>query len=140
MGSAVVKLAGLPMGVILKRLDECLIPDDREPILNFLEMLEVKLGGMFASTKATTQFHAALGIQIVLKIVKRMMNDEVVLRMAINIFDLQRSNSAVIMDFVKFGGFELFSKIQEAHGDDPYIMAQLPGFMKSVLGDKSSLI
>lgn len=126
-------LSSLSVPVLLDRIDECLIPDDREPLLNFLEALEGKLGGYFTKKEATIQFHIAGGTLILLKIMKRMIKDEVPLRMGVNIFDLQKDHTEVMLDFIKLGGLEILHKIMADHEEDLYLMAQTPNFLKIVL-------
>jgi hypothetical protein len=121
---------------LLTRIDECLIPDDREPLLNFLEMLEKQLAGFATKKNATIQFHSSSGTTIIIKIMKRMIKDEVTLRMGINIFDLQKSNTEVILDFIKYGGLEVINRIMTDHKEDVFLMAQTPLFLKAVLGNK----
>jgi hypothetical protein len=126
-------VGGLPVPAIIQRIDECLIPDDREPLLNYLEMLEQKLSGMSKQT-ATVSFHGSGGTTVMLKIMKRMLTDEVTLRMIINIFDLQKRNIPIILDFLKYGGLEMLIKIMVDHAEDIFLMAQAPDFKTYVLG------
>lgn len=126
-------IGGLSVPAIIQRIDECLIPDDREPLLNYLEMLEQKLSGM-SKKNATASFHSTGGTTVLLKIMKRMMMDEVTLRMIINIFDLQKRNIPIILDFLKYGGLEMLLKLMEDHAEDIFLMAQAPDFKIYVLG------
>ena len=130
-----VGLGSLSIPAIIQRIDECLIPDDREALLNYLEMLEKKLSGWSRNT-GTVLFQSSNGTIVMLKIMKRMISDEVTLRMAVNVFDLQKRNTPVILDFLKYGGLELLIKIMDDHADDIFLMAQLPTFKTHVLGDK----
>ncbi len=43
MGGGGNKPMALPTPQIVKRLDECLIPDERESVFDFIEMLDRKL-------------------------------------------------------------------------------------------------
>lgn len=119
---------------ILARLDECLIPDDREAILDFLEMLENKFKSYFRKKTNALLFMFHGGPIILLKVMKRMSNDEVVLRMGINIFDLQKKyNKPAILDFLKYGGLEILEKASVDHEEDLFLSDQIPPFRKSIL-------
>ena len=62
------------------------------------------------------------------------MNDEVILRLGINIFDLQRkTNRTAILEFMKIGGLELLDKTMIDHAEDLFLVDQIPPFKKSIL-------
>jgi hypothetical protein len=127
-------LSGLGVPVLLARIDECLIPDDRDPLINFLEMLEKQLSGLTTKRVATVQFQIHSGTQVILKIMKRMIKDEVPLRMGVNIFDLQKDNIEIMLEFLKYGGLEVLQRILVDHKEDQFLMMQTPPFLKIVLG------
>jgi hypothetical protein len=67
---------------------------------------------------------------------KRMMNDEVILRMGINVFDLQKKyNKAAILEFMKMGGLELLDKVMIDHAEDLFLVDQIPPFKRSILSE-----
>ena len=119
---------------ILTRIDECLIPDDREALLNYFEMLEKRFNAYFGRQTSAILFNHHNGTITILKIMKRMMNDEVILRMGINIFDLQKKyNKKAILEFMRIGGLELLDKTMIDHADDLFLIDQIPPFKKSIL-------
>lgn len=126
-------LGGLTVHSLLNRIDECLLPDDREPLLDYLEMLEKKIGGILTKNTSTIHFNTANGTQCLVKIMKKMINDEVTLRFALNIFDLQKRNVPIMIDFLRFGGLEILNEMLEKHSEDIFLMGQLPKFKKSLL-------
>lgn len=127
-------LGGLTVHSLLNRIDECLLPDDREPLLDYLEMLEAKIGGLLTKSTATIHFSSANGTQCLVKVMQKMINDEVTLRFALNIFDIQKRNVPVMIDFLRFGGLEILNEMLTKHSEDVFLMGQLPGFKKSLLG------
>lgn len=125
---------GLNVLEILTRIDECLIPDDREVILNYFEMLEKKLKAYFGRKTTATIFNHHNGTVTLLKVMKRMPDDEVVLRMGINIFDLQKKfNKTAILEFLKLGGLEIINRALIDHAEDLFLVDQIPPFKKSIL-------
>ena len=127
-------IGGLGVTALVKRIDECLLPDDREPLLNYLEILEYKLNGFMTKRTAPIQFYNANGTTVLLKVWKRMITDEVTLRMLVNIFDMQKTYKSTVLDFLKFGGLELLNKTIKDHAADVFLMSQAPNFKKSILG------
>jgi hypothetical protein len=131
-------LGGLKVSEIITRIDECLIPDDREPLLNYFEMLEKRFSGFFNFGRKTSAllFNHHNGTITLLKVMKRMMDDEVVLRLGINIFDLQRKiNKPAILEFMKMGGLELLDKTMIDHAEDLFLVDQIPPFKRSILSE-----
>ena len=126
-------LGGLSVPTLLHRIDECLLPDDREPLLDYLEMLEGKISGMLTKNTASVQFSTANGTQCLVKIMQKMINDEVTLRYALNIFDLQKRVVSIMLDFLKMGGLEILNDILIKHAEDSFLMTQAPNFKTSLL-------
>lgn len=126
-------VGGLSVPTLINRIDECLLPDDREPLLDYLEMLESKISGVLTKQAASIQFSTANGTQSLIKVMQKMINDEVTLRFALNIFDLQRKTVSIMIDFLKMGGLEVLNDIITKHAEDQFLMAQAPRFRTAVL-------
>ena len=129
MGGQQSKGVGLPISVIVKRLDECICPDERGPILDYLEMLESKL----LPVTGQSEFKEAKGVPIVIRVLRAMFEDDVVIRMSIAIFDVLKENTPLVMDIIQFGGLELIEKIKTNYEKDPYISITAPHLLKQVL-------
>ena len=129
-----IGVGGLTVHSLLNRIEECLLPDDREPLLDYLEMLEVKIKGILTKNTATINFQALNGTQCLLKVMKAMINDEVTLRYSLSIFDLQKRNVTIMIDFLRLGGLEILNQMLIKHSEDVFLMGQIPGFKKSLLG------
>ena len=71
MGASQSKKMMLPSSVIFKRLDECLIPDEKDTILDYFEMLETKLldKDKLVVELARAELKDLNGIPLVLKVV-----------------------------------------------------------------------
>ncbi len=133
MGNLQIQLTGMSVSSALLRIDECLLPDDREAVLNFLEMIEIKLGGTFTGKNATQQFQLAGGVSIFMKIMKKMIKDEVVLRLTISILELQKGNKESILEFIEKNGIDLLNKAFKFHEHDVFLRQQIPPFTKIVI-------
>ncbi len=70
MGAGQSKKLMLPSSLIFKRLDECLIPDEKDTILDYFEMLETKLldKDKFVVEQARAELKDLNGIPLVLKV------------------------------------------------------------------------
>jgi hypothetical protein len=133
-------IQGMKVPEIVTRIDECLIPDDREAILNYFEMLEKRFQSFFGKKRNALYFNHHNGTITILKVMKRMLNDEVILRMGINIFDLQKKfNKTAILEFLKMGGLEMLDKIMIEHAEDLFLVDQIPPFKRSILSKLSLL-
>ena len=117
----------------IRRIDECILPDDREPILDFFEGLEGRLADEETNEERAEEFHDANGVKILLKMFKRMNRDEVAIRLIVGCFESLCNSVVVIMDFIQFGGLELLEKASVAHEMDDFLKIMIPNLLKSVL-------
>ena len=74
MGNKPEKGAKLPTPLIVKRLSECLVPDEKETILDYFEMLDIKMTKKGEELKHRKQFRENRGAFITLKIVRKMID------------------------------------------------------------------
>jgi hypothetical protein len=84
-------------------------------------------------TNENTEFKEAKGVPIVIRILRAMFDDDVVIRMSIAIFDALKDNTSLVMDIIQFGGLELIDKIKTNYEKDPYISITAPHLLKQVL-------
>jgi hypothetical protein len=72
MGAAQSKRMMLPSSTIFKLLDECLIPDEKDTILDYFEMIELKLLDKDKSVveQARNELKGLGGIPLVLKVIR----------------------------------------------------------------------
>jgi hypothetical protein len=135
MGGAASKIASDHLDVknIVRRIDECILPDDREALLNFFELLEGKLTTLETKDETSEEFHNASGVKILLKLAKRLQRDEVGLRLIVGCFEQLTDNMEVIMDFIQWGGLEMLEKIITQHENDDFLKIMVPNLLKRVL-------
>ncbi len=101
-------------------------------------MLELKLTTKSSEESTRVEIRDCGGVAKILKIVKRMINDEVVVRLGLAVFEVSIGCTPIIMDFIQFGGVELILKIIKLHEGDAYLRVAMPQMLKSVLGKSLS--
>ncbi len=72
MGGNGSKVAALPVPMVLKRINECIIPDDKGAILDYVEMLDIALSNKKTVVLASQQLKECNGILLLLKLMKKM--------------------------------------------------------------------
>lgn len=79
MGNKNNKVAPLSLTLVVQRLNDCLIPDDREKILDFLELIDIGLTvkDEKAASKAAKQLKDADGVLLIIKLMKRLIDGKV---------------------------------------------------------------
>ena len=117
----------------VRRIDECILPDDREPILDFLEGLEGRLSDEEKAEERADEFKDVDGPKILLKIFKRMNRDEVAVRLIVGVFEQLTDHVPAIMDFIQFGGLEQLEKANIQHENDDFLKIMIPNLLRAVL-------
>lgn len=123
------KLTTMDTATVVKRLSECVIPDDKEIILDYFEMLDEKI----ESERDAQIFKDEKGVLSVMKIIKRMSTDTMIVRLGLTIFDNSRVHIFITMDFILYGGIELLKKMVEEHSKDIYLSVFIPQLLKDIL-------
>ena len=72
MGPKHSKVIPLPIPVILKRITECHIPDDRNILIDLLDMVDINMCEEKDFEVNTRQLKETNGINILMKVLKRM--------------------------------------------------------------------
>lgn len=120
--------------VILKRMDECILPDEREVFLDYLEMLETKLTLVEKNKRQfSKEFQENNGVPLVLKFMARLMKDPAALRLGINVVEVQSYNIAVISAFIQYGGLDFLTKVIAENQKDEHLSIAAPKFLRTVL-------
>jgi len=133
MGGGGSRAAALPTSVILTRIDECMIPEERDTLFDFIEMLDSKLLFPGALVKVSNEFKENDGVQCFFKIFKRMIKDDVCVSLIVQLFDRQKTRTPVIMDFIQFGGLDLLDKTLNEHQNNKILVSEINKLLKSVL-------
>jgi hypothetical protein len=135
MGGGQGKQVSMPTVMILNRMNECMIPEERETIFDYIEMLDGKLisGIPGALEKVSQEFKDCDGVNTIFKIFKRMIKDDVLVSLVVQLFDRQRTKIPVIMDFIQFGGLDLLDKVMIEHEKNKILISEVTKLLKSVL-------
>jgi hypothetical protein len=72
MGQKASKIVPLPIPVVLKKITECHVPDDRNILLDLFEMLDIKMCEEQDFEVNTKQLKESNGMNILMKVLKRM--------------------------------------------------------------------
>lgn len=96
-------------------------------------MLDRKLAFPGALKVVSEEFSAANGVEVILKICKRMIKDGVCVSLVVALFDQMKARIIVVMDFIQFGGLDLINRIIEEHRKDDILIAEVSRLLKGVL-------
>jgi hypothetical protein len=72
MGQKTSKVVPLPIPVVLKKITECHVPDDRNILLDLFEMLDINMCEEKDFEVNTRQLKDSNGMNIMMKVLKRM--------------------------------------------------------------------
>lgn len=135
MGAGQGKNVSMPTAMVLSRMNECMIPEERETIFDYMEMLDTKFTSSVpgAKEKASQEFKECDGVQTIFKIFKRMLKDDICVSLVVQIFDHQRTRIPVIMDFIQFGGLDLLDKVMVEHEKNKILISEVTKLLKAVL-------
>lgn len=132
MGGAATK-QNLPVPLVVKRLSECMVPDERETIFDYIEMLLGKFASKLILIKSADLFKENGGVELILRIMKTMMKDDMAITLCVQLFDKCKTRINVIMDFIQFGGLEVLERVMKDHEKNKILMSEVSKLLKSVL-------
>ena len=125
----------MPMPMVLKRLNEQIVPDDKVNILNLVEMIDIALSHKKTGATAAVLMKELQGMKLLLRILKRMLEDAEMVAVSMQVFELIKFNTPLVMDFIQFGGLDLLEKAMRMHVKDDFISVTSPKLF-SVLSGK----
>jgi hypothetical protein len=131
---------GTPMGALLIRIEECLLPDDRELLLDTLEKIQGRVSSLLGKKSASQSFVAGRGVPCILRAMKTMMLDDVVLRLGVAVFDYQKENKECMIQFITSGGMTILDEARQAHPLDSTLASLIPVLQKYVRGKHSVIV
>ena len=131
-------VCGSPIGTLLARIEECLLPDDREVLLDIMEEIQGRVSSIVGKKGASQNFVLAKGVPCVLNAMRTMLQDDVVLRLGVAIFDYQKDNRECMVQFITNGGLIVLEDTLTQHPMDGTLSALIPVLQKYVRGLCSS--
>lgn len=127
-------ICGSPIGTLLARIEECLLPDDRDPLLDIMEEIQGRVSSIIGKKGASQNFVLAKGVPCILKVMRTMIQDDVVLRLGVAIFDYQKDNRLCMVQFITNGGLTVLEDTLTHHPMDTTLSALIPVLQKYVRG------
>ena len=79
----------LPTPTALQRISECVLPHDKEAVLDYLEVLEFNLKNFIFNSYTSRLFLSNSGITIILNTMKASMEDETICGLCISVLETQ---------------------------------------------------
>lgn len=116
----------LPMPMVLKRLNEQIVPDDKVNILNLVEMIDASLTHPKLGPSAAVLMKELQGMKLLLRILKRMLEDAEMVSASMQVFEAIKFNTPLVMDFIQYGGLDLLEKAMRMHVKDDFISVTSP--------------
>ena len=134
MGGTSSKVVPLPVPLIIKKLSECIIPDNRNVILDLFEMVDIVLCNGADKDAAFKQFKESNGIKVMMKIFKKMVEDQDLVYLTIQLFETIQYDHAVVMDVIQYGGMDVLDRALKLHRSNEFVSLTLPKLIKEFLG------
>lgn len=130
----------LSVSLILKKLEDCKIPREKDLVISYLEMLEAKFEGNFISD-SSKNFEECNGIRILLDIMNKLIIDPIVCQIILLIFEHQKKRNSIILGFMEFGGIDILERLKVGYENDAYILNITKKLLKYivVVGSKQAI-
>lgn len=119
---------------LVKQLNECQLPVDRNQALDLLEQVDQNLVDKKTLEAQARLFKDADGMRVVVRVGKKLVEDIFVVTVIVQIVDDVKMNVPLVMDFIEFGGVDLLEKAMRVHAKDDYLAGLMPKLIRVVLG------
>lgn len=116
------------------KIEDCLLPDDRELLLDIMEIIQGRVSSILGKKGASQNFVLAKGVPCILKAMRAMMDDDVVLRLGVAIFNYQKENKDCMVQFITNGGLTVLEDTLAKHPMDSTLAALIPVLQRFVRG------
>mmetsp|Transcript_16418 Transcript_16418/g.14809 ORF Transcript_16418/g.14809 Transcript_16418/m.14809 type:complete len:451 (-) Transcript_16418:53-1405(-) len=142
MGNSNNKISDLPTQAIIRRMDECLLTSDRDALIGYLDMLDSKFQVSYTPEKNAKDFKESSGVQVILKIMRKMLNEELVFRSIMEILGQLRNDVSVSTAIIQYGGIDLLHRALVQYDKHDYLSAFIPEYLKTILavGSKVAIL
>ncbi len=156
MGVFGSKISAMDIPWLVKQLNGCQLPVDRNQVLDFLEQIDQNLLDKKTLNAQSKLFKDADGMRTTVRVGKRLVEgivlfdycvtmqfsfnhvfaftDIFVITVVAQIVEDVKMDVPLIMDFIEFGGVDLLEKAIRVHAKDDYLMGILPKLIRVVLG------
>ena len=110
----------------LLRLSECVFPHDKEAIRDYLEILDFNLTkNKLTKTATSHKFLIHRGLEVIVKLIQVVVEDEIALGMCLTILESQSENTKVILKFMQLGALSSILRIEKKYAENETISASL---------------
>lgn len=133
LGGKYSQVVPLPIPNILVRINECVLPEDREKILDLVEMIDINLSEDQTKAASAVQFKDSEGVLFLIRLMKKMIEDPLLIQVSIQVLEALKSNKELVMDFIQYGGLDVLEKVIRLHEKDEFIKLSVPVYMKYIL-------
>ncbi len=134
MGAKNAKIAAYSIPVIVKRLGQVDLPEDRNIALDLMSQVDSQLLNPKTQEIYAKQLKNCNGMQTLIRITKSMVEDLDAASTFSQIVESIKLNVSLMMDLIQFGGLDLLEKIIRTHEKDDYLQVMIPKLMKVILG------
>ena len=156
MGNSQKLPSELPIGAMIRRIDECLTATDREGLASYLDMLDVKLQLSKTPEQDALEFREGSGVPVAIKIMKRMMGgkslsstkfnllslsklEELIFRTLMMILGAIKADVGVSTDIIQQGGVDFLSKALREYSSHDFLPKYIQEYLKVILISGSSV-
>ena len=126
----------MAMPVVIKRMNELLMPDERNAMLDLVEMIDINLSNKKKEEfdNMVKQLLDANGIYFLLRHLKKMVEDVEMVSVSMLVLENIKFCVPLVMDFIQYGGIDLLEKAMRLHARDDYVAMTLPKLREVLLG------
>lgn len=96
-------------------------------------MMDINLTDPKRGALSMQQFKDCDGIIILIKLMKKMVEDATFVQLAIQVLELVKTSVPLMMDFIQFGGLDLLEKAIRVHSKDDIIAIEAPKCLKYIV-------
>lgn len=133
MGGSNSKNVTLTTPQLLKRIDECALPEETDAVLDLFEIIEAKLKNRLLYKQTTAEFRDNTGLPILVRILKKLIKNELAVTVCINVLEAQTRNIALLMDFIQLSGIDLLKNVVKSHEGNEFLTLIVPKLLKSIV-------
>ena len=137
MGAQKSKLVALPIPVVLKKMNECVIPEDRNLLIDYFEMMDINMCNVKDLEINTRQLKEANGMSVCMRVFRRMIEDDEICFVSLQLLETVKFNTTIVMDVIQYGGLDILSKAKKIHESNEFIHGSIPRLLKCLIGKYS---
>ena len=123
----------LPVPLVIKRIGDCTLPDDRALVLDYFEMIDICVSDKMTFEHCARQLKDTNGISVMLKALKKLLEDANLVYLTVQLFETLKESVPIVMDIIQFGGLDILDKAKRLHVDDELITDGIPKLLRVLI-------